>query len=163
AGADLHVRLEGLAAVGAQGAVELDEVVAGRVAGVVPAQGDEPGGLVDVDLGVVLAAGGRVVVDLLARAPGGAAVVGVHQVDVGVVVTDGGVGEDHVEPAVVRPGAAVGGEVDHHADAAIWLGGDDVRAAAVGRVVEGVDFRRVHQLRRRPVDAVVHRGDVLDE
>src|SRR5581483_44825 len=76
-----------------------------RIAGVVPAHRDISGGLVDRDARQELAVGRVVVVHLFRAAPACTAVVGVAQVNVGVVALVGCfVRIDRVDPAAM-PGA----------------------------------------------------------
>ncbi len=142
--ADLDIRAEAGAAVGAERPPELrvivhDPVGVARAAGtevvaaVVPDDGEVAGGGVERDLRQELAVGGGVVVHPHRRAPGGPVVVGVPHVDVRVVALVRLLGRvDHVHPPGMRAAGPVPGQAHLGVDRAIRLRGDEVEPADVG-------------------------------
>src|SRR5262249_40942986 len=133
--ADLHVGLEGEAAVFADRAPNFRGVVGGiGVPGVVPGHRDGAGGLVQGDGGVelTLAVTLRVVVHPDPVAPGRPVIVRVAYVDVGVgAARRGPVRVNQVHPAVVRAPAPVPGQVALGVDGAGRLGRDGGETADV--------------------------------
>ena len=132
AGADLYIGQEGLPAIHADRAPQLDLHVRRIVPGVIPHDRDVSGRRIERDFRKHLRSRRGVVIDAKRCAPCDSVVVGEPEHDVGVVVLiHRFIGVNHVEPVVVRATGAIPRQARLGIDRAVRLRRDEVESADV--------------------------------